>query len=128
MLSFIAIVVLQAATPSPHAYDRARGPVAPLVGNSIEVRYGDKTMITHFASDGTFQMQLPDGTRASGDWIADDRHMCWITKAPVSPPGENLRCERVVPGKAVGDTWTQIDTYGDEATVTLVRGDRLSGQ
>ncbi len=126
MLTLILAAALQAAAPAPQAFDRARGPVAPLVGNSIEVRYGDQMMITYFAPNGTFKMRTPDGIDAAGDWVADDRHMCWITKVPAEPPGENLRCEAIIPDRKVGDTWTQTDTYGMEATVTLMAGDRLT--
>lgn len=126
MLTLILAGALQVTAPSAQTFDRARGPVAPLVGNSIEVRYGDQLMVTHFAPDGTFKMRTPDGVDATGDWVADDRHMCWITKTPSVPPGANLRCEGIVPGHNVGDTWTQTDSYGQEATVTLVAGDRLA--
>lgn len=128
MLLYVLVVALQASTPSPQSVDRTAGPAAPLIGNTIEVRYGDAVMVNSFAADGTFKMKLPDGTRASGDWVADERHMCWITRVPAAPPGDNLRCETMFPDKKVGDTWTQTDSYGEEATVTLVAGDTLASE
>lgn len=129
MLLYALVVALQATSAQTHSLDRTTGPAAALVGNTIEVRYGQEMMVNSFAADGTFKMKLPDGSMASGDWVADDRNMCWITKVPAAPPGDNLRCESMlVADKKVGDTWTQTDSYGQEATVTLVAGDQLASQ
>lgn len=128
MLLYALVAALQTTQPQTPSIDRTRGPAASLIGNTIEVRYGDAMMVNSFAADGTFKMKLPDGSMASGDWLADDRHMCWITRVPAASPGENLRCETMFPNKKVGDTWTQTDSYGQEATVTLVDGDQLAAQ
>lgn len=126
MLLLALIAAIQATSPASQVVDRTAGPAAALIGNSIEVRYGDNVVIQSFAADGTFKIQTPDGARGSGDWLADERHMCWITKVPALPPGQNLRCEAMFPDKKVGDTWTQMDSYGEEATVSLIAGDRLA--
>lgn len=126
MLLLTLIAVVQAGSPASQVVDRTHGPAAALIGNSLEVRYGRNIVIQSFAADGTFRMQTPDGARGSGDWLADERHLCWITKVPALPPGQNIRCETMFPDKKVGDTWTQVDSYGEEATVTLIAGDRLA--
>jgi len=126
MLLLCLIAAIQATSPASQVVDLTAGPAAALIGNSIEVRYGDNVVIQSFAEDGTFKIQTPDGARGSGDWLADERHMCWITKVPALPPGQNLRCETMFPDKKVGDTWTQMDSYGEEATVSLIAGDRLA--
>lgn len=125
MLTSILATILMAGSPAAQAAAKAPSGLAALVGNTIEVRYGDEVMVTSLAADGTFKMKLPDGTRASGDWVGDDRLMCWITRMPKDPPGQNIRCEAVIAGKKIGDTWTQTDTYGQLASVTLLAGDRL---
>lgn len=125
MLLFTLAAALAAANAGSAPAEAQENVAAPLVGNTIEVRYGTAVMITVLAADGTFKMKLPNGKRTSGDWIADNRYLCWITKEPAAAPGKNLRCETMVHGKRVGDTWTQTDSYGSQATVTLVAGDKL---
>lgn len=120
-----ALVAAMAALAPAAASADPPASVAPLIGNTIEIRYGKAVMTTSIAADGTFKMRLPDGTRTSGDWVADARYLCWITKAPALPAGRKFRCETIASGKSVGDTWTQVDAFGDEAEVTLLAGDRL---
>ena len=49
--------------------------------------------------------------------------MCTITIKPVPKPGNSDRCERILyPEKKVGETWTQVDSYGDPVTLTIQRG------
>lgn len=99
------------------------------VGNTMEVDYpnvpGHPHVTFKMKSDGTFTAVFPGNVAGSGDFVADARYVCWITKVPAetSADGANARCEaNTAAGKAVGDTWTMTDSMGAEAVITIKPG------
>lgn len=99
------------------------------VGNTMEVDYpnvpGHPHVTFKLKSDGTFTSVFPGGVAGSGDFVADARYICWITKVPAetSADGANARCEaNTAAGKAVGDTWSMTDSMGAEAVITITAG------
>ncbi|TPG46393.1 hypothetical protein [Sphingomonas glacialis] len=102
----------------------AKGAMAASVGNTLIVDYGEEGKLTFkLKADGSFTMMPPTGAPISGHWLADDNYMCTITTKPVPKPGNADRCERILyPNKKVGETWKQVDSYGDPVTITIQRG------
>ena len=99
------------------------------VGNTMEVDYpnvpGHPHVTFKMKPDGTFTAVFPGNIAGSGDYVADARYVCWITKVPAetSADGANARCEaNTAAGKAVGDTWTMTDSMGAEAVITIKPG------
>lgn len=115
----------QTMTPSaPHA-----GLTAISVGNTMEVDYPNVPDHPHVTfkmkSDGTFTAVFPGGVAGSGDYVADARYVCWITKVPAetNADGANARCEvNTAAGRSVGDTWSMTDSMGAEAVITIKPG------
>jgi hypothetical protein len=99
------------------------------VGNTLQVDYpdvpGHPRVTFKLMADGTFTATFPGGVAGSGDYVADARYMCWITKVPAEPVsnGNNSRCEaNTAEGKAVGDSWTMTDSMGAKAVITITPG------
>lgn len=119
----IATLIISAAI-APLTAVCAKGAMASSVGNTLIVDYGKEGKLTFkLKADGTFTMVTPTGAPISGHWLADDNYMCTITTKPVPKPGSSDRCERILyPNKKVGETWKQVDSYGDPVTLTIQRG------
>lgn len=113
-----------AAVITPVTAVCAKGAMASSVGNTLIVDYGKEGKLTFkLKADGSFTMVTPSGAPISGHWLADDNYMCTITTKPVPKPGSSDRCERILfPNKKVGDTWKQVDSYGDPVTLSIQRG------
>ena len=99
------------------------------VGNTLQVDYPDVPGHPHVTfklkADGTFTAAFPGGVAGSGDYVADAKYMCWITRVPAEPVsnGNNARCEaNTAEGKAVGDTWSMTDSMGAKAVITITPG------
>lgn len=97
--------------------------VGQAIGNTLEVVYPNNgpTVTFNFEADGTFTAVFPGGVAGHGDYVADQRYVCWITKAPADfEPGRNVRCEsNSAQGKTLGQSWTITDSYGDKPTITI---------
>ncbi|WP_428155294.1 hypothetical protein [Brevundimonas sp.] len=110
----------------------AQTPMAPptlvqlATGNTLEVVYPDDgpRLTFMFKSEGTFTAVFPDGVAGNGDYVADDRYVCWIVKVPMdTEPGRNVRCEaNSTEGHGMGESWTVTDSYGDKPTLTIRPG------
>lgn len=103
---------------------QAKDAMAAAVGNTLIVDYGKEGKLTFkLKADGSFTMVTPTGAPVAGHWLADDQYMCTITTKPVPKPGNSDRCEHILyPDKKIGDTWKQVDSYGDPVTLTIQRG------
>lgn len=101
----------------------AAGPMGAAVGNTIRVDYlGGEVVTIKMKRDGTADVATPGG-RFRANWLADARHFCVIQIEPRAEPGRAERCERNLFGnRRVGDSWTQTDSYGQAATVRIIRG------
>ena len=128
-------VALTVAAGAALAQSTAPNPAPPAslaglaVGNTLQVDYPNvpehPRVIFRMKSDGTFTSVFPGDVAGSGDYVADARYVCWITKVPAetSADGANARCEaNTAAGKAVGDTWTMTDSMGAEAVITIKPG------
>lgn len=119
------VALAQTMTPSdPHL-----GLTGLAVGNTLEVDYPNvpshPRVVFKMKSDGTFTSSFPGGVAGSGDFVADARYVCWITKVPAETheDGANARCEvNTAAGRSVGDTWTMTDSMGAEAVITIKPG------
>lgn len=112
------------AVPAAHA-----GLSGLAVGNTLEVDYpnvpGHPHVTFKMMADGSFTAVFPGNVAGSGDYVADARYVCWITKVPAESheDGANARCEaNTAAGKSVGDTWTMTDSMGAEAVITIKPG------
>lgn len=122
--SIAIATLLTVATIAPLSAVSAKDAMASAVGNTLIVDYGKEGKLTFkLKADGSFTMVTPTGAPISGHWLADDKYMCTITTQPVPKPGNSDRCEQILyPDKKVGDTWKQVDSYGDPVTLTIQRG------
>jgi len=94
--------------------------------DTIENGYGNTFVVTnasgsvsryYFNEDGTFTGLAPGGSTMAGRYTAENGQLCFL-----SPNGGDPQCAEIVPGKNVGDTWTQLGIDGSEITVTLEAG------
>jgi hypothetical protein len=86
-------------------------------GNTFVVSLADgATVRYHFNADGTFAAIAPDGSTQSGRYETGDGQICFLGEA------DARTCAPLVSGKNVGDTWQQLDSGGNEITVTLEAG------
>jgi hypothetical protein len=86
-------------------------------GNTIVVTYPNGAVARYyFNEDGTFTAKAPGGTQMAGRWEIAGEQLCFIS------PSTQRTCTEFVPGKNVGDTWTQRATDGSEISVQLVEG------
>jgi len=99
------------------------------VGNTMEVDYpgvpGHPHVTFKLMADGSFTALFPGNVAGSGDYVADDRYICWITKVPSEPSsnGANARCEvNTAGGKVLGQSWSMTDSMGAEAVITITPG------
>lgn len=98
------------------------------VGNTTEVDYpgvpGHPHVTFKLKADKTFTAVFPGNVAGSGDYTADDRYICWITKIPAEPAGgANARCEvNTSARKSAAGTWTMTDSTGAEAVITITPG------
>jgi hypothetical protein len=98
---------------------------APAFADTMENGYGNTFVVTlgdgaqanyHFDADGTYTATTPDGATQTGRYTATDGQLCFLGE------GDASQCAPLVSGKNVGDTWTQLDSQGNEITVTLQAG------
>lgn len=122
--SITIATLLTVATTAPLSAASAKTAMAASVGNTLIVDYGKEgKLIFKLKADGSFTMVTPAGAPIAGHWLADDNYMCTITTNPVPKPGNADRCERILyPDKKIGDSWKQVDSYGDPVTLTIQRG------
>lgn len=98
------------------------------VGNTMEVDYpgvpGHPHVSFKLRADRTFTAVFPGNVAGSGDYVADDRYICWITKVPAEPAGgANARCEvNTSAHKSASGSWTMTDSTGAEAVITITPG------
>lgn len=86
-------------------------------GNTIVVTYPNGASVRyHFNADNTFTVTAPDGATTQGAYEIVGDQIC------LTPAGGERGCTALVPGKNVGDTWTQTATDGSAITVSLEAG------
>lgn len=97
-----------------------QSPMGIALGNVLVGDYGSQGKVTAaFDPDGTVAMTFPDGTKRRQAWVADANYFCMIA-IPGSDGKMGYRCERnLIAGKKLGETWQQIDSEGQTATISV---------
>lgn len=98
---------------------------APAFADTMDNAYNNTIVVTYangassryeFNADHTFSLHAPGGQHVTGTYEIDGDQIC------LTPAGGERGCTQLVPGKNVGDTWTQTATDGSQITVTLEAG------
>lgn len=98
------------------------GDMTGLFGNTIECRYPDgKVTKVWVAEGGTYSIQRPDGSTATGNWTDSGSEVCYKDTNPPPPADMKSVCSPSTPRK-VGDTWEVTDPFGGKCTAHLVAG------
>lgn len=113
-----ALASLTIAAPSLAAPKQS--PMGIAIGNLLIGDYGAKgKVIGAFDADGTVALTFPDGTKRRQAWVADANYFCMIMM-PGSDGKMDYRCERnLIAGKNLGQTWQQVDSEGQTATLSI---------
>ena len=113
-----ALASLTLATPLVAAPKQS--PMGIALGNVLVGDYGAKGKVTAaFDPDGTVAMTFPDGSKRRQAWVADANYFCMI-QIPGADGKMGYRCERnLIAGKKIGQTWQQVDSEGDTATISV---------
>lgn len=113
-----ALASLTIASPSLAA--PAQSPMGIAIGNVLVGDYGSKGKVTgEFDADGTVALTFPDGSKRRQAWVADANYFCMIVM-PGADGKMDYRCERnLIAGKKLGETWQQIDSEGQTATISI---------
>ena len=95
-------------------------PMGIALGNVLIGDYGSKGKVTAaFDPDGTVALTFPDGTKRRQAWVAYAHYFCMIVM-PGADGKMDYRCERnLIAGKTLGQTWQQVDSEGQTATLSI---------
>ncbi len=94
--------------------------------DTIENGYGNTFVVTapdgsvaryYFDADGSFHATAPDGSTVAGTYTVAAGQLCFTMTG-----ASQAQCTESVPGKDVGDTWTQTDAAGNQISITLQAG------
>jgi opacity protein-like surface antigen len=95
----------------------------------MQSRYDNTVTITnakgevtklHYNKDGTVNVVLPDGSKASGKWALKDGKLC--VTADAGPTKGKEQCNAFDGTKKVGDTWELAAPDGTKSKVAIVAG------
>ncbi|MES1197196.1 MAG: hypothetical protein ABUL55_01100 [Pseudomonadota bacterium] len=86
-------------------------------GNTVVVTEPSGAVIRYyFEPDGTFTASAPNDVTLRGRYEVAGDQLCFL-----APSGQRT-CSPLVTGHALGETWTQTGTQGQDITVTLQAG------
>ncbi|TRO96520.1 hypothetical protein FKB34_03535 [Glycocaulis profundi] len=99
-------------------------PFALAIGNTMVGTYETGEVVSvSFHADGTTSMVFPDGSPHTGHWMANERYFCLVNDAEDIDLADRIRCEENhTAGKALGESWTQTDSYGSTVEVVVNEG------
>jgi hypothetical protein len=111
--ALIALSLMWAASASVAHADTMQN----AAGNTIVVTMSDGGVARYFMNaDSTYSAAMPDGSVVRGAWRVSGAEVC------LTPAGGQEGCAPHVPGKNVGDTWTQTAPDGSAITMSIEAG------
>jgi len=97
----------------------AADPMESYYGNSVRITYPNgQTAVLHIKQGGSYDLMLPDGTRAAGMWSVEGDQFCTTR---VTPSPQPKQC-RPAMARNVGDKWDE-DSPNGKVAYEMVAGD-----
>lgn len=117
ILAGIAVAVFSTSL----AFAAAEDPMASRYENTVTITNA-KNEVTklHYNKDGTVNVVLPDGTKATAKWALKDGKLC--VTADAGPMKGQEQCNPFDATKKVGDTWEVTGADGSKSKVAIVAG------
>ena len=117
ILAGVAIAVFSTSL----AFAAAEDPMAVRYENTVTVTNakGEVTKL-HYNKDGTVNVVLPDGTKATGKWALKDGKLCVTPDA--GPTKGQEQCNAFDGTKKPGDSWELTAADGSKSKVAIVAG------
>lgn len=98
--------------------------MAVAYGNTINVvnNQGAPVVNVWINEDKSWEAQNPDGSVHKGNWMADDKQVCFTRiEPPLEPNDPPQECHPFAADHKVGDVWTEGEGE-DLVKITIVQG------